>query len=634
MRTDRQSGKKAINALGVVPWTAKAGTWTVVSIGSGIESWLGHTRDAWRGKGFWLSHVEGDDRGTLEKCLSEAVGRDPETPAVCEYRFIDGHGHVRWLRTAMASRSGSPDKVTGFHLDITAERRARQLMPVLDNQYEYALDVAGVHLWQRGTHELEGWMHPSITSLAGIPADTPVSYAEWLERVHPRDRRRVSEHASHGCFEGAVSPGSAVPLSRTEYRVRHVNGSIRWLASTVAAVAPVDGSEHRVFGTVSDVTDRVRERRARRTAERLYHDIWESFPGSAAVLDQSGVIVEVNPTWAQMGGDRPLGAIGAHAGANYLEGARAAAARGNEYAAQAAEGLAAVLSGASPQFTLDYTGEVAGYTDERWFRMRVLPLHRSVRGVIVMHDDITERVMAERATQRHREDLTHMQRLATLGELATSIAHELNQPLAAIMASASTARRILRDRGDVEPLKPVVNDILESAARAADVVRRARAMVRHDSAILESVSMNEVVNAVARLMASDLVIHQVSLKLELDPTARPVIGDHIQLQQVLLNLLLNAVDALDKLPRERRNVIVATRQVGDKALELHVRDAGLGISPEIVNRVFDPFVTTKRKGTGLGLAIVRAIVHAHGGEVFAGVAPEGGAAFRVVLSNP
>ena len=129
--------------------------------------------------------------------------------------------------------------------------------------------------------------------------------------------------------------------------------------------------------------------------------------------------------------------------------------------------------------------------------------------------------MAERANQRHREDLTHMQRLATLGELATSIAHELNQPLAAIMASASTARRILRDRGDVEPLKPIVNDILESAARAADVVRRARAMVRHDSAILESVSVNEVVNAVARLIASDLVIHQVSLKLELDPNVRP-----------------------------------------------------------------------------------------------------------------
>ena len=111
-----------------------------------------------------------------------------------------------------------------------------------------------------------------------------------------------------------------------------------------------------------------------------------------------------------------------------------------------------------------------------------------------------------------------MQRLATLGELATSIAHELNQPLAAIMASASTARRILRDRGDMEMLKPIIGDVLEAAARAADVVRRARAMVRHDDAILETLSVNEIVSGVARLMASDLVIRQVSLRLDLDRT--------------------------------------------------------------------------------------------------------------------
>ena len=634
MRTDRPSRKSAMNALGVVPWTARAGSWQVVSIGSGAWSWQRHSSDAWRAKGFWLSHVDSADRAAVEQCLADAVHRAPENPAICEYRFVDGHGQTRWIRTAMTSRAGSPDKVTGYHLDITAERRAAQFMPVLDNQYEYALDVAGVRLWQRDAHEVEGWMPPSITSLAGIPAETPVSYGDWLERVHPRDRRRVSEHSSHGCADDVAPTGRAQPLSRAEYRVRHVNGSIRWLASTLATVTPPDGSGPRVFGTVADVTDRVRERRARRTAERLYHDIWESFPGSAAVIDSSGVIVEVNPTWARMGATRSFAAMDAQVGTDYFEAARALAARGSEYAAQALEGMKSVMAGTCPLFTLDYTCELPGNTEERWFRLRVMPLHRSVRGVIVMHDDITERVMAERATQRHREDLTHMQRLATLGELATSIAHELNQPLAAIMASASTARRILRDRGDVEPLKPIVNDILESAARAADVVRRARAMVRHDSAILESVSVNDVVNAVVRLIASDLVIHQVSLKLELDPAVRPVIGDHIQLQQVLLNLLLNAVDALDKLPRERRNVIVSTRQIGDRSLELQVRDTGLGIAPEIATRVFEPFVTTKRKGTGLGLAIVRAIVHAHGGEVFAGTGAEGGAAFRVVFSNP
>jgi len=560
--------------------------------------------------------------------LNEAADR--EHPTVCEYRFTDAQGGVRWLRSAVTWRAESPGKVSGFHLDVTADRAARLVEGVLDEQYRYALDVAGVAIWQRGADELDGWIHPAITALAGIPPETHVSFNDWIDRVHPRDRDRAEEHTSYGCFTGPVAPGAVVPLSRLDYRIRHVDGSIRWLASTIATIASGDASEFRIFGTIADVTERVRERRARRAAERLYRDVWQSFPGNAAVLDRGGVIVEVNPMWEQMASAR--GADYARVGVNYLEAARKIGARGDEYATRAADGILAVLAGTSPQFIQDYTPTETG--DDRWYRMRVLPLHRPTRGALVIHDDITERVVAERATQRHRDDLTHMQRLATLGELATSIAHELNQPLAAIMASASTARRILRDRGDVEPLKPVVNDILESAARAADVVRRARAMVRHDTSVLENVSINEVVSAVSRLMASDLVIHQVSLKLELDPNARPVIGDHIQLQQVLLNLLLNSVDALDPLPRERRNVIVSTRQLAEQTLELQVRDTGRGIAPEICARIFEPFVTTKRKGTGLGLAIVRAIVHAHGGEVFAGTSAEGGAAFRVVLTNP
>jgi len=617
-----------MTALGVIPWTARAGTWTIVSIGSTGERVLGHPKRAWRGKGFWLSHVEPADRDRLVRCLNEAADR--EQPTVCEYRFTDAQGGVRWLRSAVSWRPESPGKVSGFHLDVTAERAARLVEGVLDEQYRYALDVAGVAIWQRGVDELDGWIHPAITALAGIPPETHVSFNDWIDRVHPRDRDRAAEHTSYGCFTGPVAPGAVVPLSRLDYRIRHVDGSIRWLASTIATIASGDASEFRIFGTIADVTERVRERRARRTAERLYRDVWQSFPGNAAVLDRAGVIVEVNPMWEQMASAR--GADYARVGVNYLEAARKIGARGDEYATRAADGILAVLAGTSPQFIQDYTPTETG--DDRWYRMRVLPLHRPTRGALVIHDDITERVVAERATQRHRDDLTHMQRLATLGELATSIAHELNQPLAAIMASASTARRILRDRGDVEPLKPVVNDILESAARAADVVRRARAMVRHDTSVLENVSINEVVNAVSRLMASDLVIHQVSLKLELDPNARPVIGDHIQLQQVLLNLLLNSVDALDPLPRERRNVIVSTRQLAEQTLELQVRDTGRGIAPEICARIFEPFVTTKRKGTGLGLAIVRAIVHAHGGEVFAGTSAEGGAAFRVVLTNP
>ena len=620
-----------MDGLGVVAWTARARTWTVTSIGRNVESVFGYSRRAWRTKGFWLSHVDAADRELVGGFLEETFERRRAVPDACEYRFVDASGAVRWVRTSIARRNTRIGNVSGLHLDLTGSRTPREPVSIADEQYQFALSVAGVKIWVYEATGSEPIVPAPMTALAGFSPDTPVTMTQWLERVHPRDRERVVAHTSQARTVAPMLNGNARPLLRLEYRVRHMNGTLRWLEATVTKVQRAEDKSPRIFGTVADVTDRVRERAARRTAERLHRDVWESIPSSAAVLDRSGVIVEVNPAWEVVtrASDGPPNAF---VGENYLGVARASASRGEQSGARAADGIAGVLAGTIRQFVFDYTCPVSGYDTERWIRMRALPLHRPARGAIIMHDDITDRMTAEWAAQRRRDDLTHMQRLATLGELATSIAHELNQPLAAIMASASTARRILRDHGDLDMLKPIINDVLEAAARAADVVRRARAMVRHDDAILETLSVNEIVSGVARLMASDLVIRQVSLKLDLDPDVRAVVGDRVQLQQVLLNLLLNAVDALDDLPRERRNVIVTTRQIGDGDVELRVRDTGDGIPPGMGNRVFEPFVTTKRKGTGLGLAIVRAIVHAHGGRVLAETPTEGGAAFRVILS--
>lgn len=620
-----------MDGLGVVPWTARARTWTVTSIGRNAESVFGYPRRAWRAKGFWLAHVNATDRDRVDGFLEDAFARRRPAFDACEYRFLDASGAVRWVRTSIARRTMRTSDLSGLHLDITESRRARETLTLADERYRFALRAAGVHLWEYDAVGPEPVIPAPIAELAGLGAGGPVSLAEWVERVHPRDRERVVAYAAQMDSMAPQPSGQTPPVSRFEFRVRHANGSIRWLETTLAKVQGTADERPRVFGTVCDVTDRVRERTARRTAERLHRDVWESIPSSAAVLDRTGVIVEVNPAWEVIAraADGPANSF---VGENYLTVAREAAARGEQAAARAADGIAGVLAGTIRQFVFDYTCSVAGFDAERWIRMRALPLHRPARGAIVMHDDITDRMAAEWAAQRRRDDLTHMQRLATLGELATSIAHELNQPLATIMASASTARRILRDHGDVEMLKPIVGDVLEAAARAADVVRRARAMVRHDDAVLETLSVNEIVSGVARLLASDLVIRQVSLRLDLDPTVRAVVGDRVQLQQVLLNLLLNAVDALDELPRERRNVIVTTRQIGDGDVELRVHDTGIGIPPGLGNRVFEPFVTTKRKGTGLGLAIVRAIVHAHGGRVLAETPPDGGASFRVILS--
>jgi two-component system sensor kinase FixL len=224
-----------------------------------------------------------------------------------------------------------------------------------------------------------------------------------------------------------------------------------------------------------------------------------------------------------------------------------------------------------------------------------------------------------------------MQRLATLGELATTIAHDLNQPLTVIMTAASTISRLLRNRSGDDELEPIARDILDAASRAADVMRQTRGIVRRDEAVVEPIPVNDIVSEVARLLKSDAIIRQVVIELRLDPGAGCVAGGRAQLEQVLMNLLLNAIEAVSEQPHDCRNVLVTTRRVAPSEVEIRVHDTGIGVPEPLRDRVFEPFVTTKRQGTGLGLAIVRAIVQAHGGQVRLETPQERGAAFRVTL---
>jgi C4-dicarboxylate-specific signal transduction histidine kinase len=369
--------------------------------------------------------------------------------------------------------------------------------------------------------------------------------------------------------------------------------------------------------------------RARGSAHEIHRAVWNSIPATAVVVDRTGVIVEVNQRWAELA--ESVGREDAFIGTNYLDVARWAGERGDASAAEAASGIAGVLRGTDDEFLLDYCCAAPRDSDERWFRLRALRLEPPTYGVLITHDDITEFVVTESMTRRRLDDLTHMQRLATLGELATAIAHDLNQPLTVIMTAASTIHRLLNGRPDDDQLKPIARDILDAASRAADVMKRTRAIVRHDDPILETIGVNEIVSGVVRLLKSDVVIRQVSVELNLDPRAGAVVGGRAQLEQVLMNLLLNAIEAVSEQPQDARNVVVTTRRVTETEVEIRVHDTGLGIPEPLRDRVFEPFVTTKRQGTGLGLAIVRAIVQAHGGQVLLETPEERGAAFRVTL---
>jgi two-component system sensor kinase FixL len=246
--------------------------------------------------------------------------------------------------------------------------------------------------------------------------------------------------------------------------------------------------------------------------------------------------------------------------------------------------------------------------------------------------DITARKQAELDAQRDRAELSHLSRVALMGEMSASIAHELNQPLAGILSNAAAGQRFI-DKGDVDlrEISELLGDIIADGRRASDVMRGIRAMVKKEQVARHSVDINEVVMDAVRMLSPDAVLRSCQVETSLDASLRAIEGDSVQLQQVLLNLVINAFDAMRDTPVPKRKVVIATQSNGDGAVCTSVRDYGGGISEEMRDRVFDPFFTTKNEGLGMGLAIVRSIVESHGGTITIENADGGGAQFEFVL---
>ncbi|WP_437311328.1 hybrid sensor histidine kinase/response regulator [Sorangium sp. So ce388] len=239
---------------------------------------------------------------------------------------------------------------------------------------------------------------------------------------------------------------------------------------------------------------------------------------------------------------------------------------------------------------------------------------------------------AELKVQRAQDELAHLNRVSAMSELAASLAHELSQPLAAILSNAQAAERLLAHAPpDIAEARAALADIMADDRRAGQVIQRMRAMLRKGELSAAALDLDELIRDVVRLMASAALLAGTTVRIELAPGLPRVRGDRIQLQQVLLNLLVNALDAVARHPPEARLVVVRTRRADGGQVELSVADSGEGIPPADLERVFEPFFTSKPQGLGVGLAISRSIVEAHGGRLWAEHCPGEGATFRCAL---
>jgi signal transduction histidine kinase/integral membrane sensor domain MASE1 len=375
----------------------------------------------------------------------------------------------------------------------------------------------------------------------------------------------------------------------------------------------------------------------RQQALRLYRALLSSLHDHVAILDASGVVMEENGAWRRDFDE--LAAQDAHdasrlhrvrTGESCLAAYAAAARDGQAQAADILAGITAVLNRDRCHYQVEYDLTRDGRYQS--FVMTVEALERPDGGAVITRSDVTARRAAQIEIEERRREVSHLSRVVVLGQLSGAIAHELNQPLAAILSNAEAGRLLLRRTpADLDELESILRDIASEDQRAAAVIRRLRALFRRGEQRVQPVDAHELIDDVLQLAHSELMGHRVMTTTAIDAHVPPFPGDKIQLQQVLLNLILNACDAMSLSPVPDRRLILSAGTDADGQVHLAVRDFGPGIAPELVDRLFEPFVTTKPDGLGLGLSVSRTIVTAHGGRLWAEGHPDGGTTMHSVF---
>jgi signal transduction histidine kinase len=249
-----------------------------------------------------------------------------------------------------------------------------------------------------------------------------------------------------------------------------------------------------------------------------------------------------------------------------------------------------------------------------------------------LREQLKERKQAEEALHKAQAELAHVTRVMTMGELVASIAHEVNQPLGAIVTNGHACVRLLsREAPDLDKLREVVGRMIKDGMRASEVIKRIRDLLHKTPAERAALNIDETIQEVIALVSSDMLRGKVELKTELAADLPPVSGDRIQLQQVILNLILNGKEAMSGVQSYPRELLVSSGKNGSDEVMVAVRDSGNGLDPRNVDRIFDPFFTTKPGGMGLGLSISRTIIEAHGGTLWATQNEDKGATIQFTL---
>jgi two-component system sensor kinase FixL len=485
-----------------------------------------------------------------------------------------------------------------------------------DQNVRSGIEGSGVGTWdfEFSTRALI-WSN-TTRKLFGVAPETPVDFDFFLSLLDSQDRDRTAK-----AIQASIETGSNFDV---QYRVHRHTDAGHWVRTLGAIVKGPDGGPTRLSGIVINIDHQKRLEEALRTREKHFRSILDTVPDAMIVIDEHGIMQFFSSAAERQFGYTEPEAIGKNISVLMPEPDRS---RHDGYIARYLTtgerriiGIGRIVSGMRKDgttFPMYLTiGEMQS-GGQPYFTGFVR--------------DLTEQQQTQARLQELQSELVHMSRLSAMGEMASALAHELNQPLSAISNYMKGSRRLLVDSTDVNAPKidAALDRAAEQAIRAGDIIRRLRTFVAREDSEKRIESLSKLLEEAGALGLTGAREQGVILRFNLDPTCDLVLADRVQIQQVLVNLFRNALESMTT--STHRELTALNYQAADDMIEIVISDTGHGFSDETHANLFQPFFTTKEAGMGVGLSISRTIIEAHGGRLWAETNPAGGATFRFTL---
>jgi PAS domain S-box-containing protein len=526
----------------------------------------------------------------------------------------------RVIDVSWASLRLSDGSTINIKNDITERKVAEKALRESEAKLREAESIGKIGYWEYNlATKLFTWSSETSRILGVSSSEGTHTEEELKQRIHPADRERRD-----AAFRKAIEEGNRYDI---ECRIVTPTGEERIIHVIDAIERDKRSRPARIFGTVQDITERKQAEVKLAESHQLLQLVLSTLPVGVLVTDREGNIMLANEAAKRIwGGD-------------VITGGRERWERSKGFWHDSGKRVGPEEWPSARAITHGHTSlneliDIETFDGgKKIIQNSVVPIVGSegaIVGALIVNEDVTEEKRAEEKLREAQAELARISRLTMLGELTATIAHEVNQPLAAVVTNGNAAARwLLAAPPNLGEAREAINRIVRDGTRASEVIQRIRAMFRRQTPAQASVDLNELVHETVTLYQPEISRHDILFQTDLAANLPMIKGDHVQLQQVLLNLLMNAVEALKEVPQGSRLLQVRTGLIQPDLIEVTVCDTGIGIQD--AGRLFEPFYSTKPDGLGLGLSVSRSIVESHGGQLSTKANSPSGAVFQFTL---